>query len=312
MKPLQILFFIAATVLVLVGASVVYLLFFVDSDTLDIDALDRSADQRILFIGNSYTHYNDFDDMAATLIEQAQPAWDDVLTGRHAPGGARFTDHLATIEDSANNPPLRQALVTGSAMLRDWDAVVLQEQSQVLGFDRGNTSTAESFRAAQQLHSTIQPTGAVTLLLLTWGRRDGDSMNPTIYPNYRAMQQRLLNGYDSLAAELRQYNPDADVYVVPAGLAFFLVYTDDEAAGRDPTAANADFYSLFEDDGSHPSLAGSYLAAATFAAAYTGQPVADLSYVPGGLGAEKARYLRTVADRVVFGDAFPGRDYLWR
>jgi hypothetical protein len=312
MKPLQVLLFVAGIIVAIIVGLTAYVFLFTDSNTLDVDALDRPADQRILFIGNSYTDYNDLNEMAATLIEQAQPAWDDVLTGRHAPGGARFTDHIATVNDDDNDPALRQALVSGSDTLRDWDAVVLQEQSQILGFGAGNTERNASFTAAQQLHDIIRPSGAVTFLLMTWGRRDGDDTNANIYPNYRAMQQRLIEGYDSLALTLNQRNPGSRVYVIPAGLAYFLVYLDDEAAGRTPTASNAVFHGLYTDDGSHPSLEGSYLTAATIAAAYTGQPVADLRYVPDGISAEQARYLRTVADRVVFGDAFPGRRYVWQ
>lgn len=311
MKLLRLLIFFISIFAVLGAAVAVWFFFFMESDTLDIGELDRPADQRVLFIGNSYTAYNDLHTLTARLMEQTNPAWNDVLAGRHVPGGQTFADHVLTLEDNTANPPLRQALVTGSDTLRAWDVVVLQEQSQIPGFDARNSQTAASLRAAAQLQAYIQPNGAVTLLFMTWGRRDGDSMNPDIYPNYRAMQQRLWDGYDRLAAEMRQQNPNAQVYVAPAGLAFFVVYSDDEAAGRNPTASDAVFYSLYVDDGSHPSLAGSYLAAATITAAYTGQRVTDLSFVPNGLSAERARYLREVADRTVFGNLFPGRDYPW-
>lgn len=304
------LLLIAIAMIAAGGLGAYYVLTNLGDDSLDIDAVDRPADQRLLFIGNSYTHYNDLDEMVATMLQQSVPEWNDVLTGREAPGGQRFVNHLAVVEDSAANPPLRQALVTGSDTLRAWDAVVLQEQSQIIGFALQDNDTTESFASAARLHNDyIRPTGATTLLFMTWGRRDGDDLNPGIYPNFLAMQQRLSDNTDLLAERLRAQGGDA--YVLPVGLAFFTVYRDTEANGQTPTASGTRFHALYDGDGSHPSLAGSYLAAATIAVAYSGRPVVDIGYVPNGLNADEARYYREVADRVVLGGEFPGRRYPW-
>jgi hypothetical protein len=55
---------------------------------------------------------------------------------------------------------------------------------------------------------------------------------------------------------------------------------------------------LHADDGSHPTLAGSYLAACVFHDVLTGHPVPEASAVPPGLPADDARFLRGLAATV--------------
>lgn len=308
MKALRLIAFSVLVVAVVGGGIVAYIYFNLPTTALDIDELDRNADIRLLFIGNSYTHYHDMPDMVAAMLPQAAPQYgDDILIGSHSPGGERFTGHLATIENRAENPPLRQALVSGSQTLRAWNAVILQEQSQIVGFGLQNASTAQSFEAAAGLHGYIQATGATTLLYMTWGRRDGDSMNPNVYPDFLTMQNRLTAGYDDLARRLGSQG--GRVFVLPVGLAWHLVYLDEQGAGRNPLSSDSIFYRLYAGDGSHPSLAGSYLAAATITVAYLGYPVSDIDYVPRGLDRDDARYLREVADRLVLENALGQRAY---
>ena len=45
------------------------------------------------------------------------------------------------------------------------------------------------------LADRIDSEGAAMMLMMTWGRRDGDAINPTLYPNYTVMQDRLEEGY---------------------------------------------------------------------------------------------------------------------
>jgi hypothetical protein len=52
---------------------------------------------------------------------------------------------------------------------------------------------------------------------------------------------------------------------------------------------------LQQTDFSHPTVAGTYLAACTFYVALTGRPVPTQSAVPDGLGAEDAAHLRQIA-----------------
>lgn len=85
-----------------------------------------------------------------------------------------------------------------------------------------------------------------------------------------------------LAEQYVQAANDNDVFVIPAGLAF--ARSIDQRPGLN----------LYAADKRHPSLAGTYLAAATvFAALYKQSPVGN-AYV-AGLDGETAKHLQTVA-----------------
>lgn len=293
--------------IVAIAAGAIYYFVLRNNPTLDIGAVDRPADQRLLFIGNSFTNSHDLYEMVDVMLEESSEDWDDVLTGQHAPGGTFLSDHLGWIEDEDENHALRQALITGNDTLRAWDAVILQEQSQTLGFGRGNFEFDDSIAAAQQIHAYIVDTEAMTLLYMTWGYRDGDETNEGIYPDYLTMQQRITAGYDGLATILQ--GQGGRVYVIPVGLAFQVVYEDEIRAGRDPLSEDSQFYTLYEDDGSHPSIEGSYLAACVFVVAYTGQPAGNLTYRPDDIDEATADYLCGVADRLVLEDLLGDRNY---
>jgi hypothetical protein len=144
------------------------------------------------------------------------------------------------------------------------------------------------------MHKLIQPTGAVTMFLQTWGRRG--QLNE-FFTDFTKMQEYMTTG-------IREYQKAANdpvrSFVAPAGLAFQLVYEDTVAAGG--TNASAPFSDLYKGDGSHPETQGSYLAACTIYAAYTGRPVSGLQWAPDSINAERRDYLQSKADQAVFED----------
>ena len=138
---------------VAVAAAIFFIFVLKNNHALDVEAVDRTADQRILFIGNSFTHGHDLFEMVDVMLEESNPAWNDVVTGQHAPGGTFWADHVGWIENAEENHPLRQVLVTGSDTLRDWNAVVLQEQSQMLGYGQNTNFDVDSFGSGQKSSS---------------------------------------------------------------------------------------------------------------------------------------------------------------
>ena len=293
----------------LFGLLTLLLLWFVMQEVLDERALERPADARMLFIGNSLTGNNELDQLAAALASELGSEWADIFAMRVAPGGYKIINHLQDVENEEANPLLRQLLVTGSEAARDWDLIVFQEQSQILGFSRQSPETAESFTAATQLHQYANSTGATVMLMLTWGYPDGDSRNATLYPEYPTMQNKLTQGTYDLA---NQHSASgSQVFVIPAGRGFQLIYRDLFNSDQDPLAPDSRFRQLYAEDGQHPSLAGTYLAACIVVAAYTGESMAEIDWQPRQLDDEFAAYLRSVADRVVFGAEFPPQPYPW-
>lgn len=267
----------------------------------------QPADARLLFVGNSFTHYHNLWDMTARLVTEAVPEWERVESQRVAPGGYTIAQHTRDAETEGGNVRLRNFLLSGSAEERDWDLVVIQGQSQIIGFDDRQNQKAALLDAAPRLVGYASDTGAMVLLYQTWGYFDGDARNDHIYPDYMTMQTHLVREYDQLADGL--HTVERPVYVAPVGLSFRLVYEDLQAQNENPVRTGTRFHQLYDSDHRHPSLAGSYLAASVIAATYTGYPMAEVNWVPGGLDADFAAYLRQVADRLVSREVFAGRRY---
>lgn len=90
------------------------------------------------------------------------------------------------------------------------------------------------------------------------------------------MQDLLLSAYRKAAT-------DDGAVLVPVGEAW--------------RSARASYPSivLFQSDGSHPSVAGTYLSACVFYVALTGHAVPSSAAVPGGVDPGDATHLRAVA-----------------
>lgn len=199
---------------------------------------------RVLFLGNSYTYYNNL----PRLVEAFAIAGGGrkIETRMIAPGGASLADHLANRNTLA-------AIRTGR-----WDYVVLQEQSQLgavyLVNGEPRVGNAEAFfTSARALEAEIRKAGATPILFHTWPRRDAPDSD-------RAM---LDYAYAHLARELK-------VLRAPVGPAWQQARAELRGA------------SLYADDGSHPSTAGSYLTAAVVYATLTGEsPVGGPAKISG-------------------------------
>ena len=112
---------------------------------------------------------------------------------------------------------------------RKWDFVVLQEQSALPIEDR-----AAMYEYARRFDDEIRKTGARTVLFLTWAYRDRPEM-----------QAGLDRAYFDLAKQIH-------ARVAPVGPAWKIALDDHPAL------------SLHAEDGSHPNVLGTYLAACVF------------------------------------------------
>jgi hypothetical protein len=219
---------------------------------------------RILFIGNSYTYVND---LPGTFTALARSGRHTVETGLSAPGGWMLSDHA--------NSQQTLALLTSSK----WDLVILQEQSQIPSLEQSRASGM--YPAARSLVNDIRQVGAKPMFFLTWAHRDGWPENGL--PDYESMQLQVNQGYMTIAHELF-------VPVAPVGYAWLTVHRQNPGLG------------LWQEDGSHPTEAGTYLAACVFYALIYNQSPLKLAY-RGNLPVETARYLQSVAADTVLNDA---------
>ena len=214
---------------------------------------------RVLFLGNSYTYVNDLPSTFARLVGSAGRP---VEVAAVANGGETLAQHAAS-SDSLNQIASRR-----------WTYVILQEQSQTPATWAGRNSMYPAVRA---LAGKTESAGATPMLFMTWAHRDG--MPESGLADYGSMQVQIDNAYLAIAREL-------SVPVAPVGNTWSLVRQDH------PEIA------LWGDDGSHPSPAGTYLAACVFYASIFRQSPAGLAYY-GGLGADQARVLQDEAGRRV-------------
>lgn len=252
------------------------------------------ADVRILFVGNSLTYTNRVDELVRQLCQAAKPQWKHVYAKSLATPSARFAQHAQALDDEPTDQALRQLLISGPEKARRWDYVVLQEQSQTLGFPIQNIEKQRSLIAAERLHQAITASGAKTVLMMTWGFASGDKENPELYPDFKTMSAAIESGYRNLASSLSKSGKAP--LLAPAGVAFRLLSDHALRRGQDPLKGR--FGQLYQDD-RHQSLAGAYLAAATIAATITGEPISGVSWAPEGLEPELARELRQTADEAI-------------
>ena len=110
------------------------------------------------------------------------------------------------------------------------------------------------------------------------------------------MNAKLAEGYNDYVSSTS--TNERRTKLAPVGMAFQYIYQDLVAQGLDPLHPGSDFYNLYIDDGSHPSLEGSYLAACVLFATMVERDPRELVFVPDGLhsnsGNTPAR-LRSVA-----------------
>jgi hypothetical protein len=182
----------------------------------------RAPCVRILFLGNSYTYVND---LPAVFRDLARSAGQNVETGMVADGGETLAQHAASSVDAQT--------LGGSR----WQFVVLQEQSEVPSVESFRQS--QMYPAVRSLVTTIRAGGATPVLLETWAHQAGW---PDYSLGYTAMQAAIDQGYGAIAGELK-------VSVAPAGQAWQAVVEQAPGIG------------LWQPDGSHPTPAGTFLAA---------------------------------------------------
>ena len=222
---------------------------------------------RLLFIGNSYTYFNDLPQM---VYEIAKTQKKKLIVRSITKGGERLRGHL-------KNDKVRKALSE-----EHWDFVVLQEQSSDPA--RPTESVIENiYPAAHALDSLIHVGSpeAKSIFYMTWGHKYGTTHKIDNYPiayTYEGMQERIKTTY----LEMTYRN---NAICAPVGMAWQRVREERPD------------YQLYTQDLSHPSLLGTYLAAnVIFTTIFPAQYQSDYT---AGFDAAKAEYIQQVAQKTV-------------
>ncbi len=226
--------------------------------------MPKDTTYRVLFVGNSYTYYFDLWD----LFTNAAQSLGYTIEADHVTQGGYYLDQYTNTAD-----PFGAQLADYLAN-NTYDAVFLQEQSTcaIQNYERFED-------AVKVLDAMVKDNGAQTILYQTWGRQIGSPTLSALRLTNQSMTEGLVEGYQNAAQTI-------GARVSPVGAAFYDVYTTHPEI------------ELYDPDTSHPSLAGSYLAAMCHVATFTGADVQNVTF-DAELDAEVAAVLREAAQRAV-------------
>ncbi len=232
----------------------------------ELFAADASKPLRVLFIGNSYTYFNNL----PRMVEQLAAA---------SKNGPRIETQMVVLPGGTLKEQWQLEKASKAIQQGGWDYVVLQEQSTFGASWRVDgllhLNTLYFFEYARLFDAAIQKAGAKTVLYQTWPWRDAPEQD----------RQALDYAQMEIARELH-------AIVAPVALAWQIARKD------------APEVSLYWVDGSHPSPGGSYLAACVFYATLTGRKPTGLPNeiigpsvdAQGKVSSEKPRALVTMSD----------------
>lgn len=215
-----------------------------------------SEGSKFLFVGNSHTFTNDLPGMFYELA----------IAGGFNVEVADITQGAYALEYFADPEDEYGAVVLDALQNETWDFVILQD----------NTNSAFSglettmIPKAQKLDELIKKAGGQTAFLMTWSPKDGAGNYPM-----ETVQSVLSANYITAAKTL-------DALLIPGGDIF--------------TAAmkRSDSLELWGEDGQHPSVEGTYLAACTAYALFFQETPVGNTYL-GGLDDTTATMLQQTA-----------------
>lgn len=211
----------------------------------------------VLFIGNSYTFYNDMPEQVAALAASDVGA-EHVTVERHVEGGCSLERHFH---------------VTGAPERLDrggYDVVILQEAS-TRPLHNAKEFRDYAMRLAERATSRV-------LLYETWAREKRSDVYGAKWSggDPKSMMATVRERYAALGGEL-------GVDVVPVGTAW------ERALKQDPTLV------LHDEDLHHASPLGSHLAAAVFFAWLTGRDPTPCPFRAPNVDPDQSLLVRSVA-----------------
>lgn len=223
-----------------------------------------SQELNVLFIGNSYTHYNGMPKMFEYLAKSK--------------GKNVYADSIA-VSSSTLKLHTERASTWKKMKSRKWDAVFIQGFSRELAQDSLTIAT-ETMPYAKMLIDSLRKYSpcANIYFYMTWGYFDGysqDERNNT----YEKMQENIRKGYMQMSKGFR-------FPVAPVGMVWQQV-----------RAAHPEIV-LYRDDREHPNPNGSFVAACTFyASIFRESPVGGAA--PAGVTETAVAPIERMAAKVV-------------
>ena len=283
------------------------------------EAPATSKTVRLLTVGNSFSH-----NATHYLGDLAKAAGDTLILREDNVGGSSFEVHWKKVQAAEKDAKDKAGQYTNGKSLKDdlksghWDYITIQ-QASILSHD---LKTYEPF--ARQLVDFIHQHNPEATILLheTWEYRVDDSRFSAKSPKagepttQDAMYEGLAASYAATAKELK-------LKLIPVGDAFHLANHDPKWGfkpgkpfdskhaknGELPDQKHSlnvgwkwttkDGKTTLGMDGHHANLAGEYLGACVWYEVLFGKSVEPNTFVPPGLSADDATFLRSTAHRAV-------------
>ena len=221
----------------------------------------------ILFIGNSMTYYHD---MPTAIFEKMAASAGFDVTVRSVTAGGRFLwEHLSLDDEPAR--AAKAALAADKAGV--YDFVVLQE-----GMPDLYTRTENFYEAVRILTGKIRDLGAKPALYARMGNKRGNPELDDPACTYEHVYQTIVKAHETISQELD----------IPVAWAVRAAYEMNE----EPLP-----FDLYDPDRSHPSYAGSYVAALCVFTALFGADPTMITY-DGELPPDQAALCRETVKKV--------------
>ena len=235
------------------------------SDTPSVKTLPVNNPSHLLFVGNSYLYYSNslHDHLLRMLISAGLLERDDTKIKSATINGARLTHH-----DVANYIEPGQL-----GFPEPFEVVILQGHSSAV-LTEENSAMFEN--SVKQHSESIRRRGSEVALYMT----------PAYVFPHELQRRDMMRDIESLYVRVGN---DVGALVIPVGLAF------EESYRRRP---NLQLHMAY--DGTHPSLLGTYLGAATvFASLYNQSPIGNSYDYFGAIDADTRLFLQQVAHDTV-------------
>ena len=225
---------------------------------------DMEKQMNILFIGNSFTFYNEMPNMVEEM--GLSNNW-DITVEQIAYGGYSLSDYVEEGSDASEE-------VINKLNEQTWDYVVLQDSSR-----KPLDNEDEFLLSVSILNDLITDKGAQTVLFSTWSYRKESSQIQNTGLTYIEFYNVLTNAYSLASSE-------NDTLIAPIGTAFFNL-----------TIEHPEIELLMLDN-IHPTKEGSYVAAYIFYTLIISNENNN-DYKPTGISDETLSILREYALEVL-------------
>lgn len=215
--------------------------------------------KKVLFIGNSYTYYNDMPEMFGKIAAANGRVLEVESVTR---GGWTLKQH-SDPEDICGSE------VSEKLKNNSYDAVVLQDHSMTA------VETPEEFgKAVEKLSLMIKENGGTPVLYQTWGRREGSPDLDYVGHTTESMEELIYKLYTGAGKE-------NGALVATVGRVFL-------------SLQGKNSLELYDPDKTHPSYQGSYTAALTIYKTIFAEPARErLASAASVMGDEAEELIRT-------------------